>query len=84
MYACVPHVLRLRINLDIINGNYYKFVKMRLEYLVHECHECCQSIRQSKWQNREFKVAISSLENYFRNVFFSYPQLMIFGPLVCL
>ncbi|GJZ62242.1 hypothetical protein Tco_0618379 [Tanacetum coccineum] len=49
-------LFRLRIDLDVVNEDDDKLVKIWLTYVVHKNHEYCRSISQTERHDRELKM----------------------------
>jgi hypothetical protein len=64
---------------NVINEHHDKLVQFWHEDRVHEIHEVCQHIRQSKRLDKIFKETISCGEGYLGYVFGMNHDLMIAG-----
>jgi hypothetical protein len=67
----------LRADQDVINKDHDKLVQLRCEYGVHQVHEMCMSIGESKQHNQILIQHIPSGECSLRNVFQMDLDLMI-------
>jgi hypothetical protein len=59
----------LGVDQDVINEYHDKLVQLRHEYRVHQVHEMCRSIGESKRHNQIFIQPIPGRECHLRNVF---------------
>src|SRR6266487_6340879 len=69
----------LRVDQNIINEDYYEFMKIRLKNSIHIIHEYCWSIGQTKRHNQKFIMTITSPESSFGHVRSPDTNLMIPG-----
>jgi hypothetical protein len=67
----------LGIDQDVINKDYDKLVQLRHEYGVHQVHEMCRSIGESKRHNQILVQPIPGREGSLRNIFRTDLDLMI-------
>jgi hypothetical protein len=67
----------LGVDQDVINKDHDKLVQLLHEYGVHQVHEMCRSIVESKQYNQIFIQPIPSGESSLRNVFRMDIDLMI-------
>jgi hypothetical protein len=67
----------LGIDQDVINKDYDKLVQLRHEYGVHQVHEMCRSISESKRHNQILLQLIPGREGSLRNIFRTDLDLMI-------
>jgi hypothetical protein len=67
----------LGIDQDIINEDHDKLVQLRHEYGVHQVHEMCRSIGESKRHNQILVQPIPGREGSLRNIFHTDLDLMI-------
>jgi hypothetical protein len=67
----------LEIDQDIINEYNDKLVQLRQEYTIHQVHEMCRSIGESKRHNQILVQPIPGREGSLRNVFQANLDLMI-------
>jgi hypothetical protein len=67
----------LGVDQDVINKDHDKLVQLLHEYRVHQVHEMCRSIGESKQHNQIFIQPIPSGESSLRNVFRMDIALMI-------
>jgi hypothetical protein len=70
----------LRVDQDVINEYHDKLVQLRHEYGVHQVHEMCMSIGESKRHNQILIQPVSGRECSLRNVFLMDLDLMITRP----
>jgi hypothetical protein len=59
----------LGIDQDVINEHHDKLIQLRHEYGVHQVHEMCRSIGESKRQNQILIQPIPGGEGSLRNIF---------------
>ena len=69
--------LLLGIDQNVIHKDHDKLIQIGLEYPMHEVHECCWGIRQSKGHHCKLKVPIMRPERCLRDICLSNPQLMV-------
>jgi hypothetical protein len=67
----------LVIDQDIINEDHDKLVQLRYEYRVHQVHEMCRSIGESKRNNQILIQPVPGTECSLMNVFWMDLDLMI-------
>jgi hypothetical protein len=67
----------LGVDQDIINEDHDKLVQLRHEYGVHQVHELCRSIGESKRHNQILVQPVPSGEGSLRNIFQTDLDLMI-------
>jgi hypothetical protein len=67
----------LGIDQDVINEDHDKLVKLRHEYGVHQVHETCRSIGESKQHNQILVQPVPSGEGSLRDIFRTDFDLMI-------
>src|SRR4051812_24376350 len=72
--------LRTEIDKNVVYKNDHKLTKIRLADPMHQVHEYCRCVGQTKRHDPELKLTVSSPECSFRNVGLSHPQLMIARP----
>jgi hypothetical protein len=72
----------LRVDQDVINEYHDKLVKLRHECGVHQVHEMCRSICESKRHNQILIQLVPGRECSLRNVFWMDLDLMITRPKV--
>jgi hypothetical protein len=72
----------LRVDQDVINEYHDKLVKLRHECGVHQVHEMCRSICESKRHNQILIQLVPGRECSLRNVFWTDLDLMITQPKV--
>ena len=77
-------LLRLRVDQDVVNKDHNKLIQIRLEYPMHEIHECRWHIRQLEGHHRELERPIFSLKHCLRDINLSNSQLMVTGAKVYL
>ena len=70
-------LLRLGVDQNVVNKYYNKLIQIRLEYPMHEVHECYWRIRQSKGHHLELKVLIQRPKRCLRDICLPNPQLMV-------
>jgi hypothetical protein len=75
----MPHMLffTLRIDQDVVNEDNDKLVQLRHEYRVHQVHEMCRNIGESKWHNKILIQPVPGGETGLRNIFWADLDLMI-------
>jgi hypothetical protein len=69
----------LRIYQNVINEHHDELVQLQHENRVHELHEVCQCIRQSKWHDKIFVETISCREGRLGYTFGMNLDLVIVG-----
>jgi hypothetical protein len=67
----------LRVDQDVVNEDHDKLVWLRHEYGVHQVHEMCRSISESKRHNQILLQPIPGGEGGLRKVFWTDLDLMI-------
>jgi hypothetical protein len=67
----------LRMDQDVINEDHEKLVQLRREHGVHQVHEMCRSIGESKWQNQILIQPVPGRESSLRDIFQTNLDLMI-------
>jgi hypothetical protein len=67
----------LGIDQDVINEDHNKLVQLRHEHRVHQVHEMCRSIDESKRHNQIFVQPIPAREGSLRDIFQMNLDLMI-------
>jgi hypothetical protein len=67
----------LRVDQDVINENHDKLIQLQQEHRVHQVHEMCRSIVESKRHNQILIQHIPGGESGLRNVFQPDLDLMI-------
>jgi hypothetical protein len=67
----------LGIDQDVINEDHDKLVQLRHEYGVHQVHEMCRSIGESKRHNQILIQLVPSKEGGLGNIFQTDLDLMI-------
>jgi hypothetical protein len=67
----------LGIDQDVINEDHDKLVQLRHEHIVHQVHEMCRSIGESKWHNKILVQPIPDREGSLRDIFWMNLDLMI-------
>jgi dynactin complex subunit len=70
----------LRVDQDIINEHHDKLVQLWHEYEVHQVHQMCRSIGESKRHNQILIQSVPGRECSLRNVFWTDLDLMITRP----
>jgi hypothetical protein len=69
--------LSLGVGEDVVNEYHNKLVQLRHEYGVHQVHEICRSIGESKRHNQILIQLIPGGEGSLRDVFWADHDLMI-------
>ena len=69
--------LRLGVDQNVIHKDYDKLIQIGLEYPMHEIHECCRCIRQSKGHHCKLKVPITRPEHCHNDICLPNPQQMV-------
>jgi hypothetical protein len=69
--------LILRVDQYIVNEDHDKLVQLRQEYGVHQVHEMCRSIGESKRYNQILIQSIPGGEGSLRDVFRMNLDLMV-------
>src|SRR4051812_42323871 len=69
--------LGLAVYQNIVKIDNYKFIKKFVKNIVHQSHECCRGIGQSKRHYYIFKVAVSGSKCCLGNVFFLDSNLVV-------
>jgi hypothetical protein len=69
----------LRLYKYVINENHDKLVQLRHEYRVHEVHEMCRCICQSKRHDKILIKPVSRRESRLGDIFITDFNLMIAG-----
>jgi hypothetical protein len=59
----------LGVDQDVVNEDHNKLVQLWHEYGVHQVHEMCRSINESKWYNQILIQPVPGGEGNIRNVF---------------
>jgi hypothetical protein len=67
----------LRVDQDVINEDHNKLVQLQHEYEVHQLHEMCWSIGESKQHNQILVQPILGGQDDFSNIFRTDLDLMI-------
>jgi hypothetical protein len=67
----------LRIDQDVINEDHDKLVQLQHEYGVHQVHEMCRSIDESKRHNQVLVQPVPGGESSLRGIFWTDLDLMI-------
>jgi hypothetical protein len=67
----------LGVDQDVINEDHDKLVQLRHEYGVHQVHEMCRSIGESKRHNQILIQSIPGGEGSLRNIFRMDLDLMV-------
>jgi hypothetical protein len=67
----------LGIDQDVINENHDKHVQLRNESGVHQVHEMCRSIGESKRHNQKLVQPVAGGESSLRDIFRTDLDLMI-------
>jgi hypothetical protein len=67
----------LGVDQDVVNEYHDKLVQLRHEYGVHQVHEMCRSIGESKEHNQILIQPVSGREYNLRNIFWTDLDLMI-------
>jgi hypothetical protein len=67
----------LRIDQDVINEDHDKFIQLRHEHGVHQVHEMCRSIGESKRHNQILVQPIPGRDDGLRDIFRVDLDLMI-------
>jgi hypothetical protein len=67
----------LGIDEDVINEDHDKLVQLRHEYRIHQVHEMCRSIGESKRHNQILIQPVPGGEDSLRNVFWADFDLVI-------
>ncbi|KAK4737402.1 hypothetical protein R3W88_001099 [Solanum pinnatisectum] len=70
-------ILIPRVDQDVVDEYINKHIHILLKHYVHEIHECCRSINQTKGHNKELIMTITGPKCCLRDVTFSHSQLMI-------
>jgi hypothetical protein len=70
----------LRIDKDVIEENYHESVQFRHEYQIHQVHEVCRSIYQSKGHDKILEQTIASRESHLRYIFRTNFDRMVARP----
>ena len=61
-------LLRLGVDLDVVNNDHNKLIQIRLEYPMHEIHECRLSIRQLGRHHCELEMPILHPKRYLKDI----------------
>jgi hypothetical protein len=77
-----PEILRmlfftLGIDQDVVNEDHEKLVQLRHEYEVHQVHEMCKSIGESKRHNQILIQPVPGREGGLKDIFRTDLDLMI-------
>ena len=72
-------ILRLGVDQNVVYKDLDELMKIGLEYLMHDIHECFWRIRQSEGHHPELKVPISRPERCLRDISLPNSQLMVTG-----
>jgi hypothetical protein len=77
--AEMPHMLFFALGIDqpVINEDDDKLVQLWHEYRVHQVHEICRSISESKRHNQILIQLVPGGESGLRNILWTYLDLMI-------
>jgi hypothetical protein len=67
----------LGVDQDVVNEDHDKLVQLRYEHGVHQVHEMCRSIGESKRHNQILVQLIPGGESSLRNIFWMDLDLMI-------
>jgi hypothetical protein len=67
----------LGIDRNVINEDNNKLIQLRQEYRVHQVHEMCRSIDESKQHNQILIQTVFGGESSLENVFWANLDLMI-------
>jgi hypothetical protein len=67
----------LGVDQDVVNEGHNKLVQLQHEYKVHQVHEMCRSVGESKRHNQILVQPIPGGESSLRNVFWMDLDLMI-------
>jgi hypothetical protein len=67
----------LEIDQDVVNEDNDKLVQLRHEYGVHQVHEMCRSIDESKQHNQVLVQSVPGREGSLTNIFRTNLNLMI-------
>jgi hypothetical protein len=67
----------LRVDQDVVNEDHDKLVQLRHEYGVHQVHEMCRSIGESKRHNQILVQTVPCGESSIRDIFQMDLDLMI-------
>jgi hypothetical protein len=67
----------LGVDQDVVNEDHDKLVQLRHEYGVHQVHEMCRSIGESKQHNQILVQPVPGGEDSLRNIFWMDLDLMI-------
>jgi hypothetical protein len=69
--------LILGVDQDVINEDHDKLVQLQHEYRVHQVHEMCRSIGESKRHNQILIQPTPSGESSLRDIFWTDLDLMV-------
>jgi hypothetical protein len=67
----------LEVDQDVVNEDHDKLVQLQHEYRVHQVHEMCRSIGESKRHNQVLVQPVPGGESSLRNIFRTDLDLMI-------
>lgn len=70
-----------RVKQNVINKYHNKLINVRLENMVHQIHEKCWSIRQSKQQFQKLVMSIKSSKGNFWHILLLNYHMVISLPL---
>ena len=70
-------LLKMGVDQNVVNEDHDKMIQVGLEYPMHEIHECCWGIRQSKGHHYELKVPIPRPERSLRDISLPNSQLLV-------
>ena len=72
-------LLKRGVDQNVVNEDYSKLIQIRLEYPMHEIHECCWHIRQFERHHCELEMPVPHPEHCLKDISFPNSQLMITG-----
>ena len=70
------------VNENVVEVNNDEAIQVRMEYVVHEGHECGRGVAQSKREDCKFEEPVAGSKRCFWNGIFIQPNLMITGTKV--
>ena len=70
-------LLSQRVYKNVIDEYNHKLIKIRTEDTIHQVHESCRSVRQSKRHYKKLVVPVTRTKGSLWDVLLANPQLVI-------
>lgn len=65
------------IHQNVIKINYYKFIKVRPNYLIHDLPKCAWGVRKPEWHDHPFEESLFYFESHLLFTFELYSNMMV-------